>query len=117
MFGRHGFWHQDYQHADVSVRVLDGEGNNFHRQYTQDAEPIIDHNTAVRNETNGWLPDGSARKVGAIPVTIVHDWIRDWTIKGELVLGDPTYGPRLNHLLKEKLKDRDFAKFRTTEHV
>ena len=110
-------WHQIGHFHDVAERALDGDGKKIHRQFVQDVEPAIDHNTKVRNETNGWLPDRSARKVGSIPVTLVHDWIRDWTAKGELVMGDPSYGQRLNHLLKEKLKDRDFAKFRTTDHV
>ena len=110
-------WERHYQAPDVAVRRVDGEGYKFHRQYVQDVEPAIDENTRVRNETNGWLPDRSARKVGSIPVTIVHDWIRQWTLEGRLVMGDPTYSSRLNQLLKEKLKDRDFAKFRTTEHV
>ena len=114
MFGR---WDRHHQYDDVAVRVVDGDGHKFHQQFVQDIQPAIDHNTAVRNETNGWLPDRSARKVGSIPVTIVHDKIREWTINGELVLGDPSYSSRLNMLLKDLLRDRDYSKFRTTERV
>lgn len=113
-FGR---WQKSSVAPDVMMRFIDGDGYKFHRQYTQDAEPLIDHNTRVRNETNGWLPDRSARKVGSIPVTIVHDKIAQWERDGRLKRGDPAYGQALNGLLKEMLRDRDYAKFRTTDHV
>lgn len=112
-----GQWHKHYQWDDVVLRRLDGDGYQWHTQYRQDVEPCIDHNTKVRNETNGWLPDRSARKVGSIPVTVVYDKIREWERTGELKRGEAGYGMRLNQKLKELLKDRDYAKFRTTEKV
>ena len=110
-------WHRNHQWGDVAERIVDDEGGKFHRQLVQDVAPAIDHNTKVRNDTNGWLPDRSARKVGSIPVTIVHDKIRQWEKEGRLKAGDPDYGLRLNNLLKDMLRDRDYAKFRTTENV
>lgn len=110
--GRHWQW------ADVGVRVFDGDGNLFHRQYTQDVEPAIDANTRVRNETNGWNADRTVRKVGSIPVTVVYDKIREWHREGRLPdRGHPMYSRVLNDLLKDMLRDRDYAKFRTTENV
>lgn len=110
-------WKRHTQWDDVAERYVDGEGSLYHRHFVQDVEPAIDHSTQVRNDTNGWLPDRSARKVGSIPVTIVWDKIREWEAQGELVRGDPGYSMRLNHLLKNLLRDRDYSKFRTTENV
>lgn len=114
MFNR---WEKHDQWDDVATRLVDGDGMKFHRQYVQDVQPGIDHNTQVRNETNGWLPDRSARKCGSIPVTIVYDKIREWHADGRLQRGDPSYSLQLNELLKDMLRDRDYSKFRTTEKI
>jgi len=108
-------WQRHHQFHDVAERIVDDEGTKFHRHWVQDVEPIIDANTRVRNETNGIEP--GRRKIGSIPTSIAYDWIRKWIAQGVLDPQDPTYSMRLNELLKEKLKDRDFAKFRTTDHV
>ena len=112
-------WRRHANAPDVSVRFVDGEGTRFYKQYVQhDVEPLLDHNTRVRNDTNGFLPDRSARKVGSIPVTVVWDKVREWQRMGELPPHDnPLFSPMLNEKLKELLKDRDYSKFRTTENV
>lgn len=112
-------WRRHGNAPDVAVRFLDGDGRmEAFQQYVQDVAPAIEHNTRVRNETDGWLPDRSARKVGSIPATIVWDNIRYWQARGELPpYGDPQYSRALNDKLKELLRNRDYAKFRTTERV
>lgn len=115
---RFGQWRKSTLGDDIFERTIDGEGYTFHRQYTQDAQPLIDHNTAVRNETGGWNADRTARKVGSVPVTIVYDKIREWTAQGKLpARTDPAYSHTLNRLLVDLLRDRDYAKFRTTDRV
>lgn len=111
-------WRIHDQAPDVRTRFVDGDGTTFHRQFVQDVEPAIDANTRERNETNGWSPDRQKRKVGSIPVSIVWEKQREWERKGLLPKpGDPLYGYTLNRLLKDLLRDRDYAKFRTTERV
>jgi len=111
-------WRRHEQAADVATRFVDGEGKTFHRQFVQDVEPLVDQNTRIRNETNGWSADRSKRKVGSVPVTIVWDKMREWERKGLLPApGTPGYGHTLNRLLVDLLRDRDYSKFRTTEHV
>lgn len=97
----------------VGVRIVDDDGMKYHRQFVQDVEPIINNNTRIRNETNGKVGEG--RRVGSIPTTIVYDKIREWTAQGRLDPNAPTYSLKLNNLLKELLRDRDYAKFRTTD--
>lgn len=111
-------WRRHGQAPDVAVRFVDGDGTLFHQQYVQDIAPAIDENTRIRNETNGWSADRSKRKVGSIPVSIVWDKVREWQARGELPPRDnPLFGHMLNEKLKDLLRDRDYAKFRTTERV
>lgn len=119
MFRQAQQWHRHHQWGDVAQRIVDDEGYTFHRQFVQNVEPIIDANTRIRNEANGRVAasETGARKVGSIPVTIVYDKIRKWHAEGRLDRADPGYSMRLNELLKNMLRDRDYAKFRTTEHV
>jgi len=111
-------WRVHEQGPDIRTRFVDGDGTKFHRQFVQDVQPAIDENARVRNETNGWSADRSKRKVGSLPVTIVWDKIREWERQGLLPApGSPEYGHTLNRLLVNLLRDRDYSKFRTTEHV
>lgn len=111
-------WRTHEQGADIKTRFVDGEGTKFHRQFVQDVEPLVDENTRIRNETNGWSADRSRRKIGSVPVTIVWSKIREWEAKGLLPpAGSPNYGHTLNRLLVEMLRDSDYSKFRTTERV
>lgn len=112
-------WRRHSNAPDVATRFVDGDGTTFARQFVQrDIEPLIDENTRVRNETNGWTPNRQSRKVGSIPVTVVWDKVREWQRMGELPPhGNPLFSPMLNEKLKELLKDRDYSKFRTTENV
>ncbi|MGB0855085.1 MAG: hypothetical protein ACPGSI_17440 [Pikeienuella sp.] len=110
-------WRRSALGPDVFERKIDGEGSLYHTQYTQDAQSIIDLNTKIRNETNGFSADRRARKVGSIPVTVVYEKIRKWTQEGRLDQKDPAYGHRLNKLLKDLLRDPDYSKFRSTENV
>ena len=97
----------------VYERYVDGFANDteFHRQKVQDVAPIIDFNTTVRNETNGATPEGG-RHVGRIPATIYYDWIAEWEREGKIGPGNMS---GLNDLLLGRLRDRDYAKFRTTD--
>jgi len=97
----------------VYERYVDGFANDteFHRQKVQDVAPIIDFNTRVRNETNG-ATQGGGRHVGRIPATVYYDWVAEWTKKG---LVGPGNMSGLNDLLVARLRDADFAKFRTTD--
>lgn len=79
-------------------------------QKVQDVEPILDRNRRIANETDGRTP-GGGRYLGSIPATVYYDWIREWTIKG---LIGPGHMEPVNDLIKQRLRDSDFSKLRTT---
>ena len=97
----------------VAERFIDGVGSDttFHRQKVQDVEPIINKATQIRNETNGRTPEGG-RHVGRIPATVYYDWVAEWTRQGKIGPGNMS---GLNDLLLSRLRDRDYAKFKTTD--
>jgi len=95
----------------VFERYIPGDGNKFHRQKVQDVAPILEHNTRVRNETNG-RTKGGGRMVASIPATVYYDWIAEWTRKGLIGPGNMS---GVNDLLIKRIRDRDFSKFRMTD--
>jgi len=43
---------------------------------TEDVEPVIDEVTQFKNNSrNGFSPSGNFRKIGSIPMIIVHQWL------------------------------------------
>lgn len=97
--------------------IADDAEGKIHRQKVQDVAPAIAEAARVRNDTGGWSADRHRRQIGEIPATIVYDKITQWHREGRLIMGSPDYGMRLNELLKELLRDRDYAKFRTAENI
>jgi hypothetical protein len=97
----------------VAERFIDGGANDtqFYRQKVQDVAPIINAASRIRNETNGATPEGG-RHVGRIPATVYYDWIEEWALQGKVGPGNMS---GLNDLLLGRLRDRDYAKFRTTD--
>ena len=97
----------------VYERFIDGFANDteFHRQKVQDVAPIIDFNAKVRNETNGATP-GGGRHVGRIPATVYYEWVAEWTAQKKIGPGNMS---GLNDLLLGRLRDSDYAKFKTTD--
>ena len=85
--------------------------DGFARQKVQDIEPIVDDNRRLANETDGRSAGGSFRKVGSIPATVYYQWIVEWQRKG---LIGPGNMDRVNELCLQRLRDSDYAKFRTT---
>lgn len=45
---------------------------------TEDVEPVIDEVTAYRNSTtNGFSQSKNYRKIGSIPMIVVHQWLTE----------------------------------------
>lgn len=105
-----GQWRPHSTLPGVVERYLHGEGTAFHRQKVQDVAPIIKRNRAIANDLDGRTP-GGGRQVGEVPATVFYDWIAEWTRQG---LIGPGNMDAVNSLLKAKLRDGDFSKFRTT---
>ena len=106
-------WRRHPTMPDVAERYVDGFANDieFYRQKVQDVAPIIDRNRRIRNETNGRTREGG-RYLGSIPATVYYEWIIEWQRKG---LIGPGNMDAVNDLLKQKLRDSDYSKFRATD--
>lgn len=57
------------------------DGPNSHRMLikrTEDVEPVIDEVTEYRNATrNGFSKSKNFRKIGSIPMIIIHQWLTE----------------------------------------
>lgn len=55
------------------------DGTNSQRMIikrTEDVEPVIDDVTEFKNNTrNGFSKSGNFRKIGSIPLIVVHQWL------------------------------------------
>ena len=51
------------------------DGNTFQIHEVQDVRPILEHNKAMANEDHkGWTKSRDMRKVGSIPLSVIHKW-------------------------------------------
>lgn len=103
-------WKQHANHDGVAQRHFTQDGVLL-REKVQDVAPTIDQATRVRNDLNGKTP-GGMRHLGSVPAVVFDQWVKEWTAKGLIRPGDTA---RINELAKAKLRERDYAKFRTTD--
>jgi hypothetical protein len=104
-----GQWRASRSQPGVAERFIETD-TGFARHKVQDVEPLIDRAARVRNDLDGRTPDGGLY-VGTIPVTVYHEWLKEWTIQGKI---GPGHMDAVNDLILAKLRDSDFSKFRTT---
>lgn len=74
---------------------------------SQDVDPILDANMAMRNHNDGYSPSRELRRVGSIPVHLIHKW--------KLEEGWDAFDPDHAEKLRQKLNDLDFIKLRTAD--
>lgn len=107
---RWNLWEAHPNLDGVAQRYFEGEGATFHRQKVQDVEPILKRNAAMATE-DGFSEDRRIRRVASIPATVFYDWIAEWQREGKLA---PGHMDDLNDLIRKRLRDSDFSKFRTS---
>ena len=87
--------------------IYDHKENVLTRIITEDVEPIIDHATAIRNNTdNGFSKSRDFRKIGSVPLIIIDQWMQDGFNPFRT---DPWTSKEIKRRLNE------FSKFRTVD--
>ena len=104
-------------------RLLDASGGvirEFHydqstgQQTTRsvmDAEPILDMNHRLRNETSGWSKGGLLKHRAEIPITMYQGWVKEARQQGIF----PYMKREFQAFIRRKLDDRDNCKLLTSE--
>jgi len=87
---------------------LDSNGDDFAVEMTQDVEPILEHNKALRSmaQKSDW-----GRHVASIPNVIMTRWLNEELERGNTTI--KMFGPEMDALVDRKLKDPDWAWLRT----
>lgn len=102
-------WHAHAASEGIAQRYFEDDGKLV-RHKRADIEPVIERNRRIANETDGRTKEGG-RFIGSVPAIVLHDWIAEWTRQGKI--GPGNMGG-LNDLIKQRLRDSDYSKFRTT---
>lgn len=95
--------------TDVQTRLhIDRSANTFTFVSTQDVEPILDRNKALRSieEASDWR-----RHVASIPNIIIQRWLHEELDRGNVTLR--LFTDEFDRLIERKLKDPEWAYLRT----
>jgi hypothetical protein len=97
-------------HSGFTETLHTNDGTEFTVVRSADVEPIIDHNTRLRNDNPKGM--GASREwvhVAEIPVTVVFEWVKRYGV-------DPT-AKGYEDLLKRLLNDPEWRYLRTSEVI
>ena len=92
----------------LRIDYEDMKDGTFALHYSQDVEPILDHNKAETAAVQG-RRCGDMVKVATVPVTVQYEWIRRYGV-------DPLK-PEHNDLLERLLNSNEYRYLRTKELV
>lgn len=94
--------------SEVRTRLTLDQWGDITVQRTQDVQPILDQNAALRSERqkSDW-----GRHVATIPNVLLERWLNEEWAKGNTTL-KPS-GPEFNALIRRKLQDPDYRWLRT----
>ncbi len=105
-------WEQHPNFADARVRYHLDDGHVV-RQVQQDAEPVLEANRRLSNETGGWNRDRTMKKVASVPATVFYSWVVEWQYKGLLPdMTHPEFQRMANDLCLKRVRDSDYSGFR-----
>lgn len=79
------------------------DGKLIHK-VTQDVEPILERNKALRNDGDGYSPSRELRRVASIPMAVIYQWMQEG-----VDYRDPNCWPEI----KRRLNSPDWAHLRT----
>lgn len=85
---------------------IDGEGDTFHVKRTFDVAPVMDSAAALRSAGKTEL--GESWHVGRVDARVLSMWIKEAGL-------EPSDTHAIEDMLKKKLLDGDFSKFRVHE--
>ena len=92
------------------VSELHVEDGDVHAVKRQDVAPVVDDVTSIRNHVDQRGRDWVL--AGRIPVSVLNDWIEEWTALG---LIGPGNEEALNGLIVSRIMDSDWSAFRATD--
>lgn len=92
----------------VQTRLHLDQWGDLTVERTQDVQPILDHNAALRSERqrSDW-----GRHVASIPNVIIERWLGEEWARGNTTVR--LSGPEFDALVQRKLKDPDYKWLRT----
>lgn len=89
--------------------VLDGRDLKVER--SQDAQPILDQNAALRAQPQKFA--GTWRHTASIPCVILEKWLNEELERGNTTI--TMFGPEMDALVKKKLNDPDWKWLRVDQ--
>ncbi len=93
-------------HDGVTETIIDLSDDEIIARDVQDVTPILDQNQTLRGERQNL--GSNFRHVGSIPVTIFHEWRKEWRNKYAKDWTWKTY-------LAMKMNSRDYSQLRTSD--
>lgn len=91
----------------VSYFFRDLEDGNYQVFSTQDNDPFLEANAALRNADDGWSASRDLRREGSIPLALIEKWKIEHNVN--------VLHPSGHEFLKRKLNDYDWSYLRTSE--
>lgn len=91
--------------GDVVLRDVGGA-----TRMSQDVEPLLEQNKAIRERTRGYTPSRSFRQVAEVDVTTIFSWTEADGITAQYWSWPAA---QQQEYLRKKLRDPDFKAFRT----
>ncbi|WBT40162.1 hypothetical protein [Hyphomicrobium sp. DMF-1] len=105
MSGRRLFEYDPHRGLRIDFEPL--EGGKFALHYSQDVEPLLDHNKACQGESLNRKSE--FRHYASVPVTVQYQWIKDYGV-------DPL-APEHQDLLTRLLNSNEWRYLKTQEVI
>jgi hypothetical protein len=103
--GRRLFEYDPHRGLRIDFEPL--EGGKFALHYSQDVEPLLDHNKACQGESLNRKSE--FRHYASVPVTVQYQWIKDYGV-------DPL-APEHQDLLTRLLNSNEWRYLKTQEVI